>query len=87
MDIRTLVESAKTKGVEFKIDSDRIKVEARAEPDMQTKALLEALRGQRDEVRRLLTSPPCWNCGAIMTPTQDIYGEHLWACWECAKSA
>ena len=87
MDIRNLVESVKAKGVEFKIDGDRIKVEASAEPDSETKALLETLRGERDELRRVLTSPPCWNCGATMVRTQDIYGNLLWTCWACAKSA
>ena len=89
MDIRTLVESVKAKGIEFKIDGDRIVVEAHAEPDNETKALLETLRGQRDELRRVLTvtSPACWNCGATMVRTQDIYGKPWWACWACAKSA
>ena len=31
--------------------------------------------------------PTCWNCGAIMTITDDIYGNSCWVCWECAKSA
>ena len=66
MDIRNLVDTAKARGVEFKIDGDRIKVEARAQPDNETKALLESLRGQRDELRRVLTSPACWNCGSTM---------------------
>ncbi len=86
MDIRTLVDTVKARGVEFKIEGDRIKVEARAEPDNQTKALLDALRGQRDELRRVLTAPPCWNCDAIMTLTDDIYGKKFWACWSCAKT-
>jgi hypothetical protein len=37
-------------------------------------------------VRRVLT-PQCWNCGATMTRTHDIYGKPWWACWKCAKSA
>lgn len=87
METRTLVDRAKARGVTFSIDGDRIVVEARTEPDNETKALLETLRGQRDELRRVLTSPACWNCGATMVRTQDIYGKHLWTCWACAKSA
>jgi len=43
----------------------------------------------REEVRRLAerVPPPCWNCGATMSPTKDIYGKSLFACWSCAKSA
>jgi hypothetical protein len=32
-------------------------------------------------------APACWNCGATMTKTQDIYGKPWWACWACAKKA
>jgi len=31
--------------------------------------------------------PVCWNCGASMTQTKDIYGRRWWACWECARTA
>ena len=48
MDIRTLADTAKARGVVFKIDGDRIKVEARTEPDGKTKALLESLRDHKD---------------------------------------
>jgi hypothetical protein len=87
VDIRSLVHTAKARGVTFKIDGDRIKVEARTEPDSETKALLETLRGRRDELRRVLTSPACWNCGATTTETKDVSGKRLFVCWSCAKSA
>jgi hypothetical protein len=87
MDIRALMDTAKTKGLTFHVDGDRIKVEAASEPDSETKALLDRLRGHRDELRRILLAPPCWNCGAIMSPTEDIYGNSVFACWNCAKSA
>ena len=87
MDIRTLVDTAKARGVVFKLDGDRIKVEARTEPDGETKALLESLRGHKDELRSVLAAPDCWNCGATMTRTKDISGKPWWACWECAKTA
>gem|GEM_PF-4286514 len=80
-------ETVKSKGVTFKIDGERIKAEARAEPDSETKALLETLRGQRDELRRVLNSPACWNCGVTMTRAKDIYGIPCWVCWECATTA
>jgi hypothetical protein len=43
----------------------------------------------REEVRKLALSipPPCWNCGATMSPTHDIYGNSVFVCWSCAKSA
>jgi hypothetical protein len=87
MDIRALMDTAKTKGLTFHVEGDRIKVEAASEPDSETKALLDRLRGYRDELRRILLAPPCWNCGAIMSPTEDIYGNSVFACWNCAKSA
>jgi hypothetical protein len=87
MDIRTLMDSAKTKGLTFHLKGDRIKVEASVEPDNETKALLDTLRGHRDELRQVLLAPPCWNCGATMSPIQDIYGNSVFACWSCAKSA
>lgn len=87
MDIRTLVATVKARGVVFKLDGDRIKVEAQAEPDHETKSILDTLRGRKEELLRVLTSPACAVCGATMTGTKDIYGNHWWACWACAKSA
>jgi hypothetical protein len=87
MDIRALMDSAKTKGLTFHVEGDRIKVEAPVEPDSETKILIDRLRSHRDELRRILLAPPCWNCGATMTPTHDIYGNNVFACWSCAKSA
>lgn len=86
MDIRTLVDTAKAKGLSFRVDGDRIKVEASTEPDPETKALIDTLRGHKTEVRQILLAPPCWNCGATMTRTKDISSKPWWACWECAKS-
>jgi hypothetical protein len=87
MDIRSLVDTAKAKGLIFRLEGDRIKVEAPVEPDIETKVLLDRLRGHRDELRRILLAPPCWNCGATMTSTRDIYGNSIFVCWSCAKSA
>lgn len=41
----------------------------------------------REEAKRLAedVSPLCWNCGATLQETRDIYGETVWACWACAK--
>jgi hypothetical protein len=87
MDIRALMDTAKTKGLTFHLEGDRIKVKAPFEPDSETKALIDRLRGHREELRSILLAPPCWNCGATMSPTQDIYDNSLFACWSCAKSA
>jgi hypothetical protein len=87
MDIRTLMDTVKAKGLTFHVEGNRIKVEAPVEPDIETKALLDRLRGHRDELRQVLLAPPCWNCGATMSPTHDIYGNSIFVCWSCAKSA
>jgi hypothetical protein len=87
VDIRALVDTARAKGLSFRVDGDRIKVEAPTEPDPETKALLDTLRTHKADVKRILLPPPCWNCGATMTRTKDINGTPWWACWECAKTA
>ena len=87
MDIRTLVDTARAKGLAFHVEGDRIKVEADSEPDAETKALIESLRDHKDELRRVPAGPPCWGCGATMTTTKDIYGRPWWACWSCARTA
>lgn len=85
MDARTLIETLKGRGLSLRVEGDRIKVEAPQEPDPETKALLSELRQFREEVKEVLAAPPCWNCGAPMTETQDIYSHVWWACWVCAK--
>ena len=87
MDIRSLMDSMRAKGLTFHVEGARIKVAAPVEPDNETKALLDTLRSHRDELRQVLLAPPCWNCGATMSPTHDIHGNNLFVCWSCAKSA
>jgi hypothetical protein len=87
VDIRTLVDSAKARGLSFNLDGDRIRVQASNEPDAETKALLEELRRHREEVRAFLEAPACWLCGAVTTETKNIYGKTVWACWSCARKA
>ncbi len=87
MDIRALMDSAKARGLSFYLKGDTIRVEAPNEPDAETKALLEQLGSHREELKRILAAPNCWNCGAITTETKDIYGETVWVCWACAKWA
>ena len=43
----------------------------------------------REQARRLVKepSPACWNCGATMTETADIYGQTVFVCWACAMWA
>ena len=57
MDIRTLVDTAKAKGLTFRIDGERIRVEAPSEPDGEAKVLLATLRDHKDEIRSLLLAP------------------------------
>ena len=87
MDIRALINSAKARGLNFHLEGERIKVEAANEPDTETKALIEQLREHRQELKRILAAPPCWNCGETMTETTDIYGQAVAVCWGCAKWA
>ncbi len=87
MDARSLVETLKSRGLSLRVDGDRIKVEAPQEPDPETKALVEEMRACKDEVRAILKVPACWNCGAPWSETVDIYGEPVFVCWACAKSA
>lgn len=87
MDARSLIETLKGRGLSLYLEGERIKVEAPQEPNPETKALVDELRLYREEVKALLAAPPCWNCGAIMTPTEDIYGKSVFACWSCARWA
>jgi len=87
VELRALIDTAKARGLTFRVDGDRIRIEAASEPDGDTMALLEALRSHREELRRILIAPSCGNCGATMTMTEDIFGKSWWACWECAVSA
>lgn len=82
-----MIDSAKARGLSFHLEGERIKVEAPNEPDIETRNLLEQLRGHREQLKRILAAPPCWNCGVTMTETRDIYGKDWWACWACAKWA
>ncbi len=84
MDARGLIETLKTRGVELRVNGDRIQVEAPQEPDPNTKALIDEVRQRREEIKALLVAPPCWNCGAQTAETTDIYGRSWWKCWECA---
>ena len=84
MDAKLLIETLKTRGVELRVNGDGIQAEAPQEPDPDTKALLDEVRQHREEVKVILAAPPCWNCGAEMAETIDIYGRSWWKCWECA---
>ena len=84
MDAKLLIETLKTRGVELRVNGDGIQAEASQEPDPGTKALLDEVRQHREEVKVILAAPPCWNCGAEMAETIDIYGRSWWKCWECA---
>lgn len=87
MDARNLIETLKGRGLSLRVEGDRIKVEAPHEPDPETKALLWELRQHREEVKLILAAPSCWNCGAMMTQTKDIYGEEVSICVPCTRSS
>ncbi len=84
MDTKDLIETLKTRGVELRVNGDGIQAEASQEPDSHTKALIDSLRDHREEVKAILVAPPCWNCGAKVAETIDIYGRSWWKCWKCA---
>ena len=86
MDARSLIETLKGRGLSLYLEGERIKVEAPQEPDPETKALVDELKRHREEVKIILAAPPCWNCGAMMTRTKDIYGEEVSICVPCAVS-
>jgi len=85
-DVRSLIETAQTKGLRLFLAEGKVKVQAPQRLDGGTKALIEELRGHREEIKALLSqsAPPCWNCGAQTAETTDIYGRSWWKCWECA---
>ena len=83
-DVRSLIETAQTKGLRLFLADGKVKVQAPQRLDGGTKALIEELRGHREEIKALLAGPPCWNCGAQTAETTDIYGRSWWKCWECA---
>jgi len=86
-DVRSLIETAQTRGLILFLEEGRVKVKASQELDPEAKALIQELREHKEQVRRILAYPPCWDCGATTTETQDIYGEMVFVCWSCAKWA
>ena len=88
-DVRSLIETAQTKGLRLFLKEGRVKVQAPSRLDGDMKALIEELRGHREEIKSFLSQvvPPCWNCGEPMSDTKDIYGKDWWACWSCARTA
>ena len=88
-DVRSLIETAQTKGLRLFLADGKVKVQAPQRLDGGTKAIIEELREHKEEIKALLSqvAPPCWNCGAQMTEVTDIYGHEWWTCWECARSA
>ena len=88
-DVRSLIETAQTRGLILFLEEGRVKIKAPQELDPESQALIQELRSHRDEIKSLLSQagPPCWNCGATMTEARDIYGEAVSACWSCAKWA
>ena len=88
-DIGTLIESAQARGLRLFLAGDKVKVRAPQTPDADTKALIEELKEHREEIKSLLSQAgcPCWNCGQPMSEAKTIYGDEVWVCWSCAKTA
>lgn len=87
MDARSLIETLKGRGLSLYLEGERIKVEAPQEPNPETKALISELGQHREEVKIILAAPSCWNCGAMMTQTKDIYGAEVFICIPCTRSS
>jgi len=85
-DIRSLIETAQTRGLRIFLSEGKVKIQTPQSLDENAKALIEQLREHREEIKALLSQPtlPCWNCGAKVAETIDIYGRSWWKCWECA---
>lgn len=84
MDAKSLIETLRARGVDLRVDGGGIQAEAPQEPDSHTKALLDALRDHREEVKAIVTGPPCWDCETQTIEVVDIYGRRWWKCWACA---
>ena len=62
------------------------KAEGRDVSDWEShlEGLKQALEKTCADIDPATHEPVCWNCGATMTKTKDIYLRQWWACWECA---
>ena len=88
-DIGSLIESAQARGLRLFLAEGKVKVQAPQTLDRDTKALIAELREHREEIKALLsqTNCPCWNCGQPMSEARTIFGDEVWVCWSCAKTA
>ena len=88
-DVQSLIESAEARGLSLFLTDGKVQVRAPQALDGDTKAFIEELRQHREEIKALLSQCgiPCWNCGQPMSEAQTIYGDDVWACWSCAKTA
>ena len=58
MDARNLIETLKARGLNLRVNGDRIRVEAPQEPDSETKALLDEVRQHKAAVIQALKEDP-----------------------------
>ncbi len=88
-DVQSLIESAEARGLRLFLADGKVRVEAPQTLDGDMKALIEELKEHREEIKALLSQAgcPCWNCGQPMSEAKTIYGDEVWACWSCAKTA
>ena len=64
-DVHALIESAQVRGLRLFLDGDKVKVEAPHSLDGDTRALIEELREQKEEVKSILIEED-----PILTPKQ-----------------
>ncbi len=88
-DVGSLIESAQARGLRLFLAGGKVKVQAPQALDGDTKALIEELKEHREEIKALLSQVgcPCWNCGQPMSEARTIFGDGVWVCWWCAKTA
>lgn len=86
--VEDLIARAREKGLGLAVADGKLKVTAPKDRDTELDSLLHELRQHKAELVVLLSdaAPPCWNCGATMTETRDIFGRDWWACWSCART-
>ena len=73
-DARALIQSAQVRGLRLFLDGDKVKVEAPYSLDGDTKALIEELREQKEQVKSILVEEEVKSIGIeedpILTPNQ-----------------
>ena len=75
MDARALIETLKARGVELRVNGDRIQAEAPEEPDSETKVLLDEVRQHKEEILEALTQETTPEALAASILAENTLGE------------